>query len=102
MGIVDNIQSVNGYIEELGEIQRKIEKNDEEIEGLNDKGIIDNFENLFYYNQQHDLLNQRNTHIFNLENLFILLKQKEFAYSEVIATQWNIINSKYIKGKYIR
>ena len=102
LGIVDNIQSVNGYIEELGEIQRKIEKNDEEIEGLNDKGIIDNFENLFYYNQQHDLLNQRNTHIFNLENLFILLKQKEFAYSEVIATQWNIINSKYIKGKYIR
>ena len=93
---------MNGYIEELGEIQRKIEKNDEEIEGLNDKGIIDNFENLFYYNQQHDLLNQRNTHIFNLENLFILLKQKEFAYREVIATQWNIINSKYIKGKYIR
>ena len=92
----------SGRDRELGEIQRKIEKNDEEIEGLNDKGIIDNFENLFYYNQQHDLLNQRNTHIFNLENLFILLKQKEFAYSEVIATQWNIINSKYIKGKYIR
>ena len=47
LGIVDNIQSVNGYIDELGEIQQKIERNDKEIEGLNDKGIIDNFENLF-------------------------------------------------------
>ena len=102
LGIVDNIQSVNGYIDELGEIQQKIEKNDKEIEGLNDKGIIDNFENLFYYNQQHDLLNQRNIHMFNLENLILLFKQEEFAYSEVISTQWNIINSKYIKGKYIR
>ena len=100
--LIPNEKNLMKYIGELGNLERKIDELDSEISKLNDKGIIDNFENLYFYNQLHETLNQKNIMLFNLENLNILFKHENYVYDEIIKNQWEIINSGAIKGKYVK
>ena len=88
------------YINELNKTREEINKMDSEIEKLDNGTIIDNFENLYYFNKLHELLNMKNIHIFNLENLMILFNHKNFVYKEILSYKWKILNNSKIKNKY--
>jgi len=74
---------------------------DEEIAKLDNGTIISHFENLYYYNHLHEVLNTRNIHIFNLENLLILFNHMNYLYEDLISYQWKEIINQRLINKYI-
>ena len=99
-----NFNQSDKYINYLLETQNttsEIKKMDEEIAKLDNGTIISHFENLYYYNHLHEVLNTRNIHIFNLENLLILFNHMNYLYEDLISYQWKEIINQRLINKYI-
>lgn len=76
---------------------------DRNIEILDKGNIIDNFENLYYYNRLHrlhELLNKKNIHLFNIENIKIIMKHLKFVIRDFLGLHWKALNSTSLK-KYM-
>ena len=88
------------YIKEINNFNKEIEKMDKNIEILDNGNIIDHFENLYYYNRLHELLNKKNIHLFNIENIKILMKHLKFVSNDILGLQWKVLNSTTLKEIY--
>ena len=92
--------TIPNYIKEINLFNKEIENMDRNIEMLDKGNIIEHFENLYYYNRLHELLNKKNIHLFNIENIKILMKHLKFVSQDIIALQWKALNSSFIKEIY--
>ena len=92
--------TIPDYIKEITAFNKEIEKMDKNIEILDSGNIIDHFENLYYYNRLHELLNKKNIHLFNVENLKILMKHLKFVSNDILGFQWKALNSTTLKDIY--
>ena len=88
------------YIKEINLFNKEMENMDRNIEILDNGNIIDHFENLYYYNRLHELLNKKNIHLFNIENIKILMKHLKFVSQDILGLQWKVLNSTNIKELY--
>ena len=75
--------SMSEYVKEINKFEKEIKDMDKNIEILDQGNIIDHFENLYYYNRLHELLNKKNIHIFNIENIKILMKHLNFGFYNI-------------------
>ena len=92
--------TIPNYIQEINLFNKEIENMDRNIEILDNGNIIDHFENLYYYNRLHELLNKKNIHLFNIENIKILMKHLKFVSDDIIGIQGKALNSSIIKEIY--
>jgi len=92
--------TVPNYIKEISSFDNEIIEMDKNIEILDNGNIIDHFENLYYYNRLHGLLNKKNLHLFNIENIKILMKHLKFVSQDIINIQWKVLNNSFLKGLY--
>ena len=88
------------YIKEIKIFDKEIENMDRNIEILDSGNIIDHFENLYYYNRLHELLNKKNIHLFNIENIKIIMKHLKFVSQDILVLQWKSLNSSFFKEIY--
>ena len=88
------------YIKEIKLFDKEIENMDRNIGILDNGNIIDHFENLYYYNRLHELLNKKNIHLFNIENIKIILKHLKFVSQDILGLQWKSLNSSFLKEIY--
>ena len=93
-------RTIPEYIKEIKLFDKEIENMDRNIEILDNGNIIDHFENLYYYNRLHELLNKKNIHLFNIENIKILMKHLKFVSQDILSIQWKALNSTTIKELY--
>ena len=93
-------KTIPEYIKEIKSFDKEIENMDRNIEILDNGNIIDHFENLYYYNRLHELLNKKNIHLFNIENIKILMKHLKFVSQDILSIQWKALNSTAIKELY--
>ena len=89
--------TIPDYIKEINLFNKEMENMDRNIEILDNGNIIDHFENLYYYNRLHELLNKKNIHLFNIENIKILMKHLKFVSQDILGLQWKVLNSTNIK-----
>ena len=95
-------ESYETYLQEVMDFDNKIKENYKGVQQLDEKNIIEHFEHLYYYNQLYENLNKRNIHLFNLENVKVLLNQMEYTYEDIVRRQWDIITNKnFLFGKYV-
>ena len=92
--------SISEYIKEIKKFEKEINDMEKNIEILDKGNIIDHFENLYYYNRLHELLNKKNIHIFNIENIKILMKHLKFVSQDIITIQYNVLNNSFLKDIY--
>ena len=92
--------SIIDYIKEVELFDKEIENMDRNIEILDKGNIIDHFENLYYYNRLHELLNKKNIHLFNIENIKIIMKHLKFVSQDILGLQWKALNSTGLKEIY--
>ena len=92
--------SITDYIKEIELFDKEIENMDRNIEILDKGNIIDHFENLYYYNRLHELLNKKNIHLFNIENIKIIMKHLKFVSQDILGLQWKALNSTGLKEIY--
>ena len=92
--------TIPNYIKEINSFNKEIDKMDKNIEILDTGNIIDHFENLYYYNRLHELLNKKNIHLFNIENIKILMKHLRFVSQDILGIQWKALNSTTLKEIY--
>ena len=92
--------SISEYIIEIKKFEKEINDMEKNIEILDKGNIIDHFENLYYYNRLHELLNKKNIHIFNIENIKILMKHLKFVSQDIITIQYNVLNNSFLKDIY--
>ena len=92
--------TIPDYIKEINLFNKEMENMDRNIEILDNGNIIDHFENLYYYNRLHELLNKKNIHLFNIENIKILMKHLKFVSQDILVLQWKVLNSTNIKELY--
>ena len=92
--------TIPDYIKEINLFNKEMENMDRNIEILDNGNIIDHFENLYYYNRLHELLNKKNIHLFNIENIKILMKHLKFVSQDILGLQWKVLNSTNIKELY--
>jgi hypothetical protein len=93
-------KTIPEYIKEIKLFDKEIENMDRNIEILDNGNIIDHFENLYYYNRLHELLNKKNIHLFNIENIKILMKHLKFVSQDILSIQWKSLNSSALKELY--
>jgi hypothetical protein len=93
-------KTIPEYINEIKLFDKEIENMDRNIEILDNGNIIDHFENLYYYNRLHELLNKKNIHLFNIENIKILMKHLKFVSNDILGLQWKVLNSTTVKEIY--
>ena len=93
-------KTMRGYVEEIKVFDKEILDMANNIKMLDNGNIIDQFENLYYYNRLHELLNKKNIHLFNIENIKILNKHLEFISQDIINIQWKSINNDYLNKIY--
>ena len=93
-------KTIPEYIKEIKLFDKEIENMDKNIEILDNGNIIDHFENLYYYNRLHELLNKKNIHLFNIENIKILMKHLKFVSQDILSIQWKALNSSALKELY--
>ena len=92
--------TIPDYIKEIKSFDKEIENMDRNIEILDKGNIIDHFENLYYYNRLHELLNKKNIHLFNIENIKIIMKHLKFVSRDILGLQWKALNSTSLKEIY--
>ena len=92
--------SMNEYIKEIKNFDKEINDMEKNIEILDKGNIIDHFENLYYYNRLHELLNKKNIHIFNIENIKILMKHLKFVSQHISSIQYKVLNNSFLKYIY--
>ena len=92
--------SFSNYVKELNNFEKEIKDMEKNIEILDKGNIIDHFENLFYYNRLHELLNKKNIHIFNIENIKILMKHLKFVSQDILNIQYHVLNNSFLKNLY--
>ena len=92
--------SMNDYIKEINKFEIEIKDMEKNIEILDNGNIIDHFENLYYYNRLHELLNKKNIHIFNIENIKILMKHLKFVSQDILNMQYQVFNNSFLKNLY--
>ena len=92
--------SFSNYVKELSNFEKEIKDMEKNIEILDKGNIIDHFENLFYYNRLHELLNKKNIHIFNIENIKILMKHLKFVSQDILNIQFHVLNNTFLKNLY--
>ena len=92
--------SMSEYVKEINKFEKEIKDMDKNIEILDQGNIIDHFENLYYYNRLHELLNKKNIHIFNIENIKILMKHLNFVSQDILSIQYKILNNSFLKDIY--
>ena len=92
--------TVQNYIKEIYDFDKEIKEMDKNIEILDNGNIIDHFENLYYYNRLHSLLNKKNIHVFNIENIKILIKHLKFVSQDIMNIQWKVLNNTFLKEIY--
>ena len=92
--------TMNEYIKEITKFEKEIKEMEKNIEILDNGNIIDHFENLYYYNRLHELLNKKNIHIFNIENIKILMKHLKFVSQDIINLQYQVLNNSFLKNLY--
>ena len=92
--------SMSEYVKEINKFEREIKDMDKNIEILDQGNIIDHFENLYYYNRLHELLNKKNIHIFNIENIKILMKHLNFVSQDILSIQYKVLNNSFLKDIY--
>ena len=92
--------SMNDYIKEINKFEIEIKDMEKNIEILDNGNIIDHFENLYYYNRLHELLNKKNIHIFNIENIKILMKHLKFVSQDILNMQYQVLNNSFLKNLY--
>ena len=89
--------SMSEYVKEINKFEKEIKDMDKNIEILDQGNIIDHFENLYYYNRLHELLNKKNIHIFNIENIKILMKHLNFVSQDILSIQYKVLNNSFLK-----
>ena len=92
--------SMSEYVKEINKFEKEIKDMDKNIEILDQGNIIDHFENLYYYNRLHELLNKKNIHIFNIENIKILMKHLNFVSQDILSIQYKVLNNSFLKDIY--
>ena len=92
--------SMSEYVKEIDKFEKEIKDMDKNIEILDQGNIIDHFENLYYYNRLHELLNKKNIHIFNIENIKILMKHLNFVSQDILSIQYKVLNNSFLKDIY--
>ena len=92
--------SMSEYVKEINKFEKEIKDMDKNIEILDQGNIIDHFENLYYYNRLHELLNKKNIHIFNIENIKILMKHLNFVSQDILSIQYKVFNNSFLKDIY--
>ena len=92
--------SMTEYIKEIKNFEKEIKDMEKNIEILDKGNIIDHFENLYYYNRLHELLNKKNIHLFNIENIKILMKHLKFVSQDIISIQYKVLNNSFLKDIY--
>ena len=92
--------SMNEYVKEINKFEKEIKDMEKNIEILDNGNIIDHFENLYYYNRLHELLNKKNIHIFNIENIKILMKHLKFVSQDILNIQYQVLNNSFLKNLY--
>ena len=92
--------SMSEYIKEIRNFEKEIKDMEKNIEILDKGNIIDHFENLYYYNRLHELLNKKNIHIFNIENIKILMKHLKFVSQDILSIQYKVLNHSFLKEIY--
>ena len=92
--------SMSEYVKEINRFEKEIKDMDKNIEILDQGNIIDHFENLYYYNRLHELLNKKNIHIFNIENIKILMKHLNFVSQDILSIQYKVLNNSFLKDIY--
>ena len=92
--------TIPDYIKEINLFNKEMENMDRNIEILDNGNIIDHFENLYYYNRLHELLNKKNIHLFNIENIKIIMKHLKFVSQDILGLQWKALNSTGLKEIY--
>ena len=92
--------TMNEYIKEITKFEKEIKEMEKNIEILDNGNIIDHFENLYYYNRLHELLNKKNIHIFNIENIKILMKHLKFVSQDILNLQYQVLNNSFLKNLY--
>ena len=93
-------KTIPDYIKEINAFNKEIENMDKNIEMLDSGNIIDHFENLYYYNRLHELLNKKNIHLFNIENIKILMKHLKFVSHDILSIQWRALNNTALREVY--
>ena len=88
------------YIREIKSFEKEIKDMEKNIEILDKGNIIDHFENLYYYNRLHELLNNKNIHIFTIENIKILMKHLKFVSQDILSIQYKVLNNSFLKDIY--
>ena len=92
--------SMSEYIKEIRKFEKEIKDMEKNIEILDKGNIIDHFENLYYYNRLHELLNKKNIHIFNIENIKILMKHLKFVSQDILSIQDKVLNHSFLNDIY--
>ena len=92
--------TMNDYIKEITKFEKEIKDMEKNKEILDNGNIIDHFENLYYYNRLHELLNKKNIHIFNIENIKILMKHLKFVSQDILNLQYQVLNNSFLKNLY--
>ena len=93
-------KSMTEYIREIKSFEKEIKDMEKNIEILDKGNIIDHFENLYYYNRLHELLNNKNIHIFTIENIKILMKHLKFVSQDILSIQYKVLNNSFLKDIY--